>query len=407
MTTQKIAKTSTTATKTKTTTKKAAPKEQITDTDINLVTELEKPTNRNQAEAIKVVDSTESRDLSIDLYGGKTTFFPESVRIAKDVHECLTTQQAIKIAGLDWPVLETELTYTKRYRDSGGNLVEKVTIVPNHKMIYKSNGSEPDDIFHLSSESWTPVQNSTAFEFFDPILYDGTAKLDTAIMLDGGRKIAITAKISGLSADIGNKNDQVDSYIVLYNGHDGKLCLGVMFTPVRVICQNTLAFAIGKEKKKGRNSDTSIRLKHTSRIDQNLKLVTEAINMNKRSFDMACSSYKAMTKYNLTDEQYREYLESVFESELANHDSILTYKHYGMLNHLYRDGVGSNLSGGTIWQAYQSVTEFLSHRFGVKQNEDLNTDESTATRLNNLLFGKTAMINKTAFLEAQRLTTVM
>ena len=368
-----------------------------------------KPTTQREAELIKVVSSEEEQDLSINLYGGKTTFFPKSVEIAKDVHQCLTTQQAIKIAGLDWPVLETELYYNQSYRDSNGEIQQRSVMVPNYKMVYKSNPSGDDDIFQLSSDSWTPVQNSTAFEFFDPILSDGKAKLDTAVMLDKGRKIVITAKIEGLSSDI-TKGDQIDSYLVLHNGHDGKTSLGVMFTPIRVICQNTLTYAINqqtKRSKKGLDTDTYIRLKHTSRIDQNLQLVKDAIDLNQRNFNLACDSYKAMVKYNLTTDQYKEYLEKVFDSELQNHDSIVSYKHYGSLIDLYQNGVGSDLASGSVWQAYQSVTEFLSHKFGVKQNEALNTPESTAIRLNNLLFGKTAVLNKTAFLEAQKLTTVL
>jgi len=39
-------------------------------------------------------------------------------------------------------------------------------------------------------------------------------------------------------------SDVLDKYVLLSTGHDGRTCVRVILTPVRVVCQNTLTRAL-------------------------------------------------------------------------------------------------------------------------------------------------------------------
>ncbi len=39
-------------------------------------------------------------------------------------------------------------------------------------------------------------------------------------------------------------SDVLEKYVLLSTGHDGRTCVRVILTPVRVVCQNTLTLAL-------------------------------------------------------------------------------------------------------------------------------------------------------------------
>lgn len=305
-----------------------------------------------------------------------------------------TTEEAIKLAGMDWQVREQPLiTY---HPGSSPSLVE------GWKCLKRSDN---DFTLNVCRDSWTPVQNVDAFRFFDPLIQDGDIELDAAVSLADGKRIAITAKVKdGIGEVI--KDDPVEQYLVLYNSHDGSLSLGVMFSNIRVVCANTLGFAISDAKRKGRykkfNGDNiaihnkMIRLKHTQGIHDNLAMVRDAVNLSRQQFELTMESYRAMAKTDMNVELFRKYLTSVFNSELRQEDGslkpITEYVHYEQLEKNFNLGKGMDIKGvgGTLWAGFQSVTEFATHQRG--HGDDI---ESARNRLNQMWFGSGAqLINK-------------
>ena len=290
-----------------------------------------------------------------------------------------TTAEAIRLAGMDWQVTEEPL-FTPD------------APVPGWKCLRRSDNRA---VLHVCRDSWTPLQNAEAFEFFDPIIQDGDVQLEAAIALQEGKRIAITAKIKDGIADV-LPGDPVEQYIVLYNAHDGSLCLGVMFSNTRVVCANTLAAAISARKRGGGvgkfiGSDDmaignkAIKLRHTSNIKANLALVRDSIDVSRRQFTLTLEQYRAMAATPMGRGLFTEYLSQVFERRLKQGDNAEALRAYEPILAKFEAGIGSDIPGvrGTVWGGYQAITEYVTHERGWG-----NDVEAARTRLNQVWFGE-------------------
>lgn len=311
------------------------------------------------------------------------------------VDKAPSTAEAIKLAGMDWSVIEQPLITCGA--EGTPELIE------GWKCLKRSDNNFT---LHVCRDTYTPLQNIDSFQFFDGILQDGDATLDAAISLQEGKRIAITAKIKGGIGDV-LPGDPVEQYLVLYNGHDGSLSVGVMFSNIRVVCSNTLGFAIRDQKRKGNFksfggddvaiSNKMIRIRHTASVKDNLGIVRDAINLGKRQFDLTLDQYRTMANTKMTTELFKAYLTKVFADELADNRPVTELRNYERLEQNFHAGIGMDIKGvqGTAWAGYQAVTEWVTHQRG--DNADI---DAARNRLNQLWFGQGAQIIERAHKEA-------
>lgn len=148
------------------------------------------------------------------------------------VDDCLTSKEAICAAGLDWKV------ESKPIFDADGN------IIPNFKANTRSSDKS---ILGIVSDKYTIVQNEDAFEFTDSLIADknNDVKYEVAGSLRNGKAVWMLAKLPPQVV----LGDQIDPYICFTNAHDGTGAVKVCMTPVRVVCSNTLNFALSTAKR--------------------------------------------------------------------------------------------------------------------------------------------------------------
>lgn len=300
-----------------------------------------------------------------------------------------TTLEAMQLAGMDWEVNETPVTTI------GAN--DEPEVIDGWKCLRRSDNHQT---LNVCRESWTPVQNKDAFSWFDPIIADGDAEISAAVSLQGGKRIAITAKIKGQVDEVVSE-DPVEAFLLLYNSHDGTLCLGVKFTNIRVVCANTLNANLKGERKQLLGEmdwqTKGARIRHTSNIHANLDAVRDAIDIQKRTFRYTLEEYRAMAQVDLSMAKFNDYIAKVFASDLKGDRGELrpatSLRNYEQLVKNFESGAGADLRGvrGTLWGAYNAITEWTSHQRG--HGDDI---EAARKRLNNLWFGSAEKINQTA-----------
>ena len=146
------------------------------------------------------------------------------------VEEAPSSQDALRLSGLDWQVVQQAITTTEGVPIPG----------------YKANLRDTDhQVLGVVTDRYRVVQNAEAFVFTDGLLGEGV-KYETAGSLQNGRKIWLLAKLPDKYIIEG---DQIDPYLVFSSSHDGSGSIKVAMTPIRVVCQNTLNLALSSAKR--------------------------------------------------------------------------------------------------------------------------------------------------------------
>ena len=283
-----------------------------------------------------------------------------------------TAKEAIQAANLDWTVTKTPV----------------FTLVGNNRLVVPDTFAiVRDDPLHspvlgVVSKDYTPLQNSEAFGFFDPIVGESGAVYHTAGALGNGERIWLLAKLPDPLRIVGD--DVADKYLLLANSHDGKGSVQVKFTSVRVVCQNTLTLAM--------HGGETFRIVHTQDVKHRLKEAGKLLANIRSRYATMEEALQTMAKVQMDESRLTGYLAEVFQPSDSTDEaaSIRAERSRNWSGYFFDQGRGNRLPGvtGTFWAAFNGVSEWLDHR---------KTRQNPGQRLNSLSFGDNYRVKAKAF----------
>jgi phage/plasmid-like protein (TIGR03299 family) len=159
-------------------------------------------------------------------------------------------------------------------------------------------------------------------------------------------------------------NDDIsEKYLLLANGHDGKSSVQVKFTPVRVVCQNTLTLALDDGK--------AIRVVHHADIHRKLKQAHQMLGLIHERFNDMEQTFQLMSRVKMNSNRLAEYLAAVYPTAKEPDKMDLVRRDRSWSEYFYDQGRGNRMPGvaGTLWAAFNGVTEWQDHRKS-RQNEN-------------------------------------
>lgn len=277
-------------------------------------------------------------------------------------------------AGLDWDVELTPL----------------VTADTSAKVTHRAVRRKSDDrILGVVGPKYCPLQNRDAFRWFQPFLDAKEAALHTAGSLQEGSRVWVLAKLSRDPLVIA-PGDEVEKFILLSHGHDGSLAVRVGFTPIRVVCANTLALSHRADASK------LIRVKHSASLHENLANIREVMNVANNEFEATAEQYRLLVRKSINKNDLRKYVRLVLKVDGKKLSTRMKNTIEDIIC-LCESGRGNDLASvrGTLWTAYNGVNDWLTHKRG----------NSQANRLNSLWFGDSANINRHALETALSMAT--
>jgi phage/plasmid-like protein (TIGR03299 family) len=279
-------------------------------------------------------------------YAGEVPWHGLGVRVPADLHPT----QMLEKAGLDWTVRKVPA-----YAEVAGERVA----VGRSALVRDSD----DSILDVVSDDWNVLQNHEAFEFFHDFVANGDMEMHTAGSLRDGQLVWALAKVNdGFELF---KGDQVDSYLLFSNPHRYGWSIDVRFTPIRVVCNNTLTLSLNTASK------NFVKVSHRRQFDGDM--VKETLGVAKEKL----ATYREMAQFlggkRYTGPKLVEYFKTVFPvtggPEKKKEMSISASKALDVVH----TQPGANFAEGSWWSAFNAVTYMIDHKLGRSQDNRLTS----------------------------------
>lgn len=288
-------------------------------------------------------------------YAGETPWHGLGTKVPND----LTPHQMLEAAGLNWTI-EKVPAFAK---------VGNTNVNVGWSALVRDRDS---DILDVVSNDWNPVQNEEAFEFFNEFVAAGDMEMHTAGSLRNGQIVWGLAKVKE-SFEL-FKGDQIDSYLLFSNFHKYGCSTDVRFTPIRVVCNNTLTLSL--------NSRVESMAKISHRHKFNIDVTKEMLGIAKEKL----AQYKEMASFlgskMAKDEDVVSYFNRIFPSTGKKEVS----RNAKLAMEVLHTQPGAEFAEGSWWSAFNSVTFLTDHLVG----------RGADTRLQSAWYGNNRALKTTA-----------
>ncbi len=321
---------------------------------------------------------------------GRHSFFSVKEKawhgLGQIVEDYPTSAAALHYAGLDFTVEKRKL-FTLDNENNTAN-PETAIIIPEIDVpgYFATLRTDNDAVLGVVGKDYEVVQNTDAFSFFDAIVGGEGIQYETARALGKGERIFITAKLPGY-IKVG-RDDLLDQYLFLTTSHDGFGSIMAAFTPIRIVCNNTLNAAL-------RNHSNSIKIRHTANAKDRLETAHTVLGLSNQLATQLGEVFNHWATVRMNDKEIRKLIElamvpskEVLSALQHNQQDQLSSAFKNICDTAFEYAMTSpsqqtETTKGTLFGAYNAIT-------GYYQNvRSYNCGEA---KLKSMLFGGTAQI---------------
>lgn len=261
------------------------------------------------------------------------------------------------------------------------------------RVLIRDNGPGPENKIVLGpcGPQYVPTQNEQSFKFFKALATDKVGlSLEVGGSLDRGRYVWALAKFDD---EWKIMDEEFQNYLLLVSPHIWGRALQIFYTPVRVVCMNTLMMAMS-----GRSVDSAYRHLHLSEFDD--RVIADArgvMNLGVQMMDEFRKSAEFLAKIKADEAATAKFFATLFAPSLVNLDTedqlaapiiqdLITTKNTMV-------GAQTEAANGSYWGLVNTVTYMFDH---VKGN-------TVDTRLQSAWLGKGAAKKREALDLAMRM----
>jgi phage/plasmid-like protein (TIGR03299 family) len=292
------------------------------------------------------------------------------------VQDYPTSKEALQFAGLDFEVLKRHNTHKL---DNGAEIVSKSSF-------YTYRPDTGAILGDRLGKDYEVLQNIDAFSFFDAIVGGDGIQYETAGALGKGEKIFITAKLPGYIKVA--KDDCIEKYLFLTTSHDGCGSIMAAFTPIRIVCNNTLNAAL-------KNCSNSVKIRHTANAKERLEEAHKVLGISNQLSQQLDSIFNRWAKVRITDKDVQKLIQmamvpnkEVLQNIQNGETDELSTCFKNMCDAVYEYNCTSHTqqtdtTKGTVFGAYNAVTGYFQNVRSYKDDE---------AKMKSLLYGGTAQL---------------
>jgi len=286
----------------------------------------------------------------------------------------LTPNEMHQQAGLDWTVSKRNIfTYNNAVSDKADDLI----MSDDYYMLVRDSDN---NILGPCGPRFIPTQNQEAFTFFKKFTDAGNMNMHTAGSLRNGKQIWGLAEINDGFTLPGD--DRIEGYLLVSVSHEWGKSNEIRFTPVRVVCNNTLSMALADK------SQPAFKMPHTKVFDSQLiTTAEEALGLASVRLDEYQKSAEFLSSKKYNENKVVSYIADLLQPKLALQEKIIvensknidtalaesklrTLEEFQRTPHKVYEALeqqpGADLksSKGTWWGAVNAVTYVVDHKWG-------------------------------------------
>lgn len=274
------------------------------------------------------------------------------------IEQAKNVKEMMKLAKIDWGVEKRPLSR-----------VLKTGTYEEIKEAYELVRATDNAHLDVVGPSYVPVQNTEAFEFFNEFVEKGSAKMETAGSLRGGKYVWGLANL-GESFKLAG-NDKVLGYVLVACPHQQGKSFVIKFTAIRVVCMNTLQMAL-------RGAGGEFRMVHRKEFNKDMvEQAKETMGIAREQFAKFEELAKHLKAMKMSKQKAFETFALVYARAGEKFTMDDAPEKVLRLMDIYEKAPGAD--PGTGWGVLNAVTYYADHV--ASRTED--------KRLTNAWFGKT------------------
>lgn len=299
---------------------------------------------------------------NLEIKNGKASFVSARVpawhQLGNVLEHSMTAEEALSEANLSgWNIRKAPIFALDE------NTGEMVQIEDRFGVI--RDGGAP---LGVVGNTYKIMQNEQLTGLLDALVDESGAHYETAGALDKGRKVFVSMKMPQ-SIKVGGV-DQIENYLTAMTSHDGSTSTVVMVTPVRVVCQNTMALALA-------NSKTQFRVRHTSSAERVI------LNEARKALDMTfgyMSEFQDMAEKLINTTMTQSTFEQIIDKEFGVAEDAPSGTQTRWNNkldtmvELFAESNTHKDVRNTAWAGLNALTEWFDHFSPVRGVETSEQD---------------------------------
>ncbi|SDC25385.1 DUF932 domain-containing protein [Actinokineospora iranica] len=257
-------------------------------------------------------------------------------------------------------------------------------MVPHHRAVVRTNPfTGKRETLSVGGLEYTPIQNETMAETLQAILDESGAIVDTAGSLRDGLDTFVTARMP--EGILVGGVDAVELHLAGFNYFQPGKSSEFLITPVRVVCANTQAAALGNHKSRWA-------VRHSPNAPARILEAREALKLSFDYRDAFADEAEKMLKEQLTIREFEKVCREIWPQPAGEAPPVVKERDdalMGTLKKLFRGDTNANIikgKTGTHWAGYQTIVEYIDHHAAIIGGGE----DSARIRAERALLGKDA-----------------
>lgn len=312
-----------------------------------------------------------AHDLEIDKDGGARMAFAGEVpwhRLGQKMEGLQTVDAMLEAARADFEVRLTRVAAI----DENGELIINPdgtpVIVEDSRATVRMNNDGSVDGLATVGTRFVVKQNREITERALAVVgaSHGDAVIDTMGVLDGGREFFASIDLGALIIDPLGINDRIARYLLVRNGHNGKVPITYANTDIRAVCKNTVRLGMN-------NAARVFKARHTANADnviddaqKVLEISTEWAKSFKESAEQMLAIPVPAGSGRVDRVLGKVFPEKSGESDRQKQNRLEVIS---LVRGIYGNDRNAGGFGKNGWSLYNSVVEYLDHYRDGKPDE--------------------------------------